>query len=312
MIDLNGNFPDNQLEGVLKAGLRVIDQSQNITFIKYTRVILPLDGFVFWVKSSLLDPNTASPILQIDGSFHYNTDQRQELASTIAYQNVIFTTGTEIVDLNDLQPDEIYLGTFNDIQFTFSSHKNYYEQSGLWHYEGQAVYPQMHTQIIDNLSLLDQRSVIVSNSLPIWISLNAYAPVYPSYLVPENLSPPYIVCHINEDRTTALQPIPLVGLEGTWQLMKDKVKFVFYGFNNQDIQNYIRYIINASWQRDMFGIMSDGIYVRDGKHIQSELNVLAQEKFIELDVSYNQHSVYNAAFAFIKEVLPIPVSTQTL
>lgn len=308
MIDLNGNFPDNQLEGVLKAGLRTIDQNQSITFIKYTRVILPLDGFVFWVKSSLLDPSTPAPVLQIDGSFHYNTDQRQELASTIAYQNVVFTTNDEIVDLNNLQPDDAYFGQFGDLQFSFSSHKNYYEQAGQWHYEGQAVYPQMRTQIIDDLSLLDQRAVIVSNSLPIWIGLNDFAPVYPSYLVPENLTPPYIACHIDEDRTYALQPIPLLNDEGTWQLMQDKVKLVFYGFNNRDIQNYIRYVVDASWKRDTFGIMNEGIYVRDGKHIQSELNVLAQEKFIELDISYNQHAVYNSALIFIKEVLP--TSTQ--
>lgn len=308
MIDLEGNFPDNQLEGVLKAGLRVIDQNQNITFTKYTRVILPYDGYVFWVLSTLLDPETAAPVIQIDGSFHYNSDQRQELASTIAYQNVIFTTNTMITDFNNLQPSEAYFGSFDDLQFSFSSHKNYYEQAGLYHYEGQAVYPQMATQIVDTLEVFDKREIIISNSLPIWLALNDFAPVYPSYLVPENLKPPYIVCHIDENRTEQLQPIPLVNCDGTWQLMKDRVKLVIYGFNNQDAQNYLQYIIRSSMRDNGFGIMQMGMGVKDGKHIQSELNVVAQQKFVELDISYNQHAVYKTAINYILHVLPIPVS----
>lgn len=312
MIDTSGNFPNNSLDGVLKAGLQVIDRNQTIRFVKYTRVVLPYDKYVYWVLSSLLEPTTAAPVLDVAGSFHYNSDQKQELASTIAYQNVIFTTGEEIVDLNKLQPNEMYLGLFDDIQFSFSSHKNYYEQAGLWHYEGQAVYPQMRTQIVDDLSDLDSNGLIVSNSLPLWISLNAFAPVFPSYLVPENLSPPYIACHIDEDRTSALQPIPLVNDYGTWQLSKDKVKLVIYGFNNQTAQNFNQYIIDQSLNNDTFGILNMGVGVRDGKYIQSEINVLAQEKFIELEVSYNQHAIYEAALNYISRVLPVSVTTNSI
>jgi hypothetical protein len=312
MIDTSGNFPNNSLDGVLKAGLQVIDRNQTIRFVKYTRVILPYDKYVYWVLSSLLASTTAAPVLEVAGSFHYNTDQKQELASTIAYQNVIFTTGEEIADLNKLQPDEMYLGYFNDIQFSFSSHKNYYEQAGLWHYEGQAVYPQMRTQIIDDLSELNSNELVVSNSLPLWIALNDFAPVFPSYLVPENLSPPYIVCHIDEDRTTPLQPIPLVNSEGTWQLSKDKVKLVIYGFNNQSIQNYTQYLMGKSLCGNTFGILNMGLGVKDGKYIQSEINVLAQEKFIELEVSYNQHAIYEAVLNYISRVLPVSVTTNSI
>ena len=240
MTDFAPNFPNNSLDAVLKTGIGVISQEQQIVFKKYKRVILPYDGFVFWVLASLLDPNETAAVLNVFGSFHYYTDQKQELASTIAYQNVIFTTETQIADLNTLQPEYMYLGEFENLQFSFSSHKNFYQQANLWHYEGQAVYPQMRTQIIDSLDVLNKKDIIVSNSLPIWIALNEYAAVYPSYLVPENVSPPYITCHIDEGSTTALQPIPLYNYEGTWQLMQDSVQLVIYGLNNTDIQNYIQ------------------------------------------------------------------------
>jgi hypothetical protein len=56
-----------------------------------------------------------------------------------------------------------------------------------------------------------------------------------------------------------------------------------------------------------FGIMQSGITVKDGKRIQSEMNVLAQQKFIELDVSYNQSAVYDMAVQYINSVLPVDV-----
>lgn len=301
------NFPNSSLSGVLQAGLRTIDQDQTITFVKYTRRILPYDGYVFWVLSTELDPNTKSPVVKVDGSLHYFTDQKQELAHTIAYQNVIFTTANMIADFNNMQPDEIYFGDFQDFKFSFSSHKNFYEQAGLWHYEGQAIYPQMHSQIIDDVQVFNQMGVIVSNSLPVWLAMNQFCPVYPSFLVAENIRPPYIAVHIDEDSTEFAQPIPLLNCEGTWQLATDNVKLVVYGFDNKSIQAYIQYVISTSLG-GAFGIMDAGIGVSDGKSIQSELNTLAQQKFIELQVSYNQHAVYDAAIRYITSVLPISLA----
>lgn len=296
-LDLDGNFPDNQLEGALLAGLRSISQDQHIVFIAYTRVILPYDGSVFWVK----DPSVAP--IKVFGSFHYQTDQKQELDHTIAYQNVTFTTPTHIADFNDVQPDTLWLGQGTDFEFSFSSHGNYYEQANLWHYRGQAVFPEMRTQVLQDYQELPN-AAIVSNSLPIFIALNDYAPVYPSYLVPENISPPYIVCHIDPDATVALQPIPLLTDSDTWQLMRDKVRLVIYGFDNRTVQNYLQYIARSSLSGG-FGIMKMGLVVKDGKHIQSELNVLGQQKFVELEISYNQSAVNDYILQYIRKVLPV-------
>lgn len=298
-LDLDGAFPNNSLEGTLRAGLQSISQNQQITFIRYKRTILPYDGYVYWVK----DPN-AYPI-EVFGSFHYQTDQKQELDNTVAYQNVTFTTPTEIADFNNVQPDDLWLGQGPDFEFGFSSHGNYYQQANLWHYRGQAVYPQMRTQVLQSIQDLPANP-IVSNSLPIWIALKNYAPVYPSFLVPENISPPYIVCHIPAEATSQLQPISWANTEGTWQLMKDKVKLVIYGFDNRTVQNYLQYIVNSSLC-GTFGIMQMGAVVRDGKYIQSELNTLAQQKFVELEISYNQHAVYDFVQRYILTVLPVTV-----
>ena len=183
MIDLNGNFPDNSLAGTLRAGLESISQDQQITFTLYNRYILPLDGYVFWIQ----DPNTAP--IQVFGSFHYKTEQKQELDKTIAYQNITLTTPTEIADFDGVQPGQMWFGQYSTFNFGFSSHNNYYEQANLWHYQGQAVYPEMYTQFLANFSDLPTQP-IVSNTLPLWIALNDFAPVYPSFLVPENIEPP--------------------------------------------------------------------------------------------------------------------------
>lgn len=295
--DLIGNFPNNSLGAVLNTGLTVIDQSQEIEFVYYYRVVLPFDKYVFWVKN----PNKAP--ITVAGSLHYFTDQKQELDKTMAYQNVIFTTPTQVADFGSLQPHEMLFGQYQDIQFSFSSHSNRYEQANLWHYVGQAVYPEMRTQILDTIEELCP-SPVVSNSLPIWIALSDYAPVFPSFLVPENIQPPYIVCDIQEKDTFALQPIAWQHEGQTYQLMRDKVRLISYGLINRDVQNFVQYILNASL-KGTFGIMQDGITVKDGKRIQSEMNVLAQQKFIDLEVSYNQSAVYDMAVQYIKRVLPV-------
>jgi hypothetical protein len=163
----------------------------------------------------------------------------------------------------------------------------------------------MRTQILQSAQDLPA-SPVVSNSLPIWIALNDYAPVFPSFLVPENLTPPYIVCDIQEKDTFALQPIAWHTGEQTYQLMQDRVRLIIYGLVNRDIQNFVQYIIQKS-MGGTFGIMQSGITVKDGKRIQSEMNVLAQQKFIELDVSYNQSAVYDMAVQYINSVLPVDV-----
>ena len=292
-------FEDNPLAGALQAGLNMISQNQTVTFNSYRRVILPLDGYVFWLRDNSV------PSIEVFGSLHYSADQKQELDNTISFVNVLFTTNTQIANLEEIQPGNIWIGSFDDFQFTFSSHGNYYDQAELWHYEGHAVYPEMRTQVIEDSTQLPTKP-IVSNSLPIWLQLSSNAlPVFPSFLVPENLTPPYVVCHIGQDDTRNLQPIKLTDRigRGSYQLVSDKVRFITYGLNNQDIFSFVDSIYNLNEFNPIFGILKEGITIRDVKHIQSELNVIAQQKEITLDVSYVQSAVYEDAITYIKKAL---------
>ena len=61
----------NPLASSLQAGLEQISLNQQITFTKYTRVILPLDGFAFWVRSDLINPSSiynTSPLNVVAGN----------------------------------------------------------------------------------------------------------------------------------------------------------------------------------------------------------------------------------------------------
>jgi hypothetical protein len=52
-----------ELNATLTQGLDDLSRFQVVTFTKYIRKVLPLDGFVFWVKASVLsDDPAASPI----------------------------------------------------------------------------------------------------------------------------------------------------------------------------------------------------------------------------------------------------------
>jgi len=41
----------------LAEGVIAIGQDQEITFTKYVRLVLPVDGYVFWVKADLVGPS---------------------------------------------------------------------------------------------------------------------------------------------------------------------------------------------------------------------------------------------------------------
>ena len=195
----------------LDAGVSMLSMEQTVTFQKYIRLVLPLDGYVFWVKADTASPSALLNVMELNqvtlndpgsletpssfiarGSVHYATDSRQTEAANYAANRVVFTALQPIQDLNRLGPDELYIATYDGplagqtgptgttaIRFAFSSRSSFYKQANLWHYVGYAVYPTMSTQIVDDPRLLDANKVIVSNSLPLWLNFNHYNPVWP-------------------------------------------------------------------------------------------------------------------------------------
>lgn len=320
----------------LAAGVEAISSNQKITFRRYVKLVLPADGYVFWVRADLLSEsaifnaarlngtpfNSPADVARVtktktvNGSFHYATDTRQEEGENYALNRVIFTAESEVEDLNAISPNELWLGTFQGVRFAFSSRKSFYKQADLYHYVGDAVYSDMETQIVDDASTFNATSVVVSNSLPIWLSMNGYdrpfwlpfapppATFYPSFLADENVRPPFVAVHVVPDSTRAIGGAPVLGRTLSHsQLATERVRLTLWGLRNDEAQTLVDFVNQFSLETDLIGIMNQPI-LRDEKRTQSELSTLAIKKTIDFDVSYYQTAARDVARKTILSALP--------
>jgi hypothetical protein len=275
-------------QSALDAGYNTLDEQAQIEFIKYDRYVLPVDGYIFYLR------NMTAPILNVGGSIHYRTDVKQLADETIGINRVLFTTDTQIQDFNALSNTAVYIGQVTDaqgnlIRFSFSSSGKFYESSGLYHYQGDAIYPAMYSQIIDNPTLPITLNQVATNSLPIWLQLNALMPIYPAFLTPTNLQPPYATVEITD--TVAKGSAPYIDSTGTHtQLAGEKCKLIIYGLSNNTALDFQDYIINQSLVYDNFGIENSPI-IKDEQRTQSELTMIANKKSIEFEINYYQQRV---------------------
>ena len=288
---------DGQMAATLAAGVSQLSGQQTVTFQQYTKSIIPTDGFVFWVATGTSQP--------FSGSLHVLTERRQDEDQTLAANTLVFTATQEIAQLNSVSPNSMWVGTWpvdgTTLQVAFASTGANYQQAGLWHYRGFAVYPALASQLIASESDLPE-GPIVSNSLPIWLAQNALFPVYPSYLVPDNVTPPYITAHVESGDTIALQQFPYFDWSGasnpngdpsplyqvpSWQLMRDSVRLTMYGLNNQQALQFYAALLDYSMNTDAFGFCTAGV-IRDEKRTQVEIAVIAMKKRLEFQASYYQ------------------------
>jgi len=340
--------PTTNLAADLQQGVEQLSLDQTITFEPYVRLILPLDGYAFWVKMSSLGdsamfnmmgfnsltPNetgsaTSPGAFQAKGSLHYITDAQQLEETSSSRNRVVFTAEEPVENLNAINPQIMYIGTWDGpmpgdqpptdstaIRFAFSSRSSYYQQAGLWHYNGNALFNTMETQVVDDPAKLLNYPLIVSNSLPSWLALSYYNPpwhvpvpmpnikFYPSFLVPDNLVPPYIAVHIDPGSTEAWQTMPTLNpMSSQYQLARDRVTLTLYGCNNDVAQSVLYAILQYSYDTEVFGILNIPA-VRDEKETQVELHTLAQKKRISFDVSYNQSDIRNMARQLIESCIP--------
>ena len=321
-----------ELASGLAQGVETISNYEEVTFTLYVKLVLPLDGYVFWVNASLMTDSalynasqynkllynnypTGVPAKQVTvkGSFHHNSSVQMLEDRQTVFNHTIFTALEEIEDFNLINPQFIYIANYQGMRFSFNSRENFYKQADLYHYRGDALYSVMTNQIIDTMTGFDATSVIVSNSLPIWLSLNQFFPMYPSYLVDQNINPPYAAVDIDPRSTTALQDFPLLDIHGSpTQLVKDTVRITIYGIRNHEALNFVQYILDYSRNTDNIGIMNMPV-MQDEKMTQSELGIMAQKKTITFEVSYFQSTVDDIARKIIEHALitvtasPIPV-----
>lgn len=278
----------------LQAGVSQISGGQDFTFTQYVRTVLPADGFVFFVLASAANPPPPEPTpVQLDaysflanGSLHVSQRVNQTDDNTTSLQDVVFTTKTKLREFSDLSPGALYLMTLpNGSVVAFSAQRGRYDQAGLWHYSGRALYPYEASQILDNPADVGTEQ-IVSNSLPIWMAMSTLElPVYPSFLVPLNLPPPYIAADVQG--TQGLGQTPLEGPDSSQsQLASETVRFTFYGLRNGAVLDFQREVLQNSLGGS-YGIMNIPVPV-DGKATQSEFGIIAQQKTMDVQVNYYQ------------------------
>lgn len=295
-----------QLASVLQAAVETISSGQEITFRLYVRQVLPLDGFVYWVNAAIVDPaelerlGISNPLMvTIRGSLHRQVVTEQTETHSRDINNIIFTPVDKADDFNTESPGAIYLGEYEGTQFAFSRMESRYTQAGIYHYRGMAILPTMRSQIIDSPDDISDEQII-SDSTPIWLSLKAFATVYPSFLVPANLKPPYIAADVRS--TTPLQMAPLMVDGMRSQHVQDEVRITLYGFNNQSALNFVDYVVTTALEEESFGVTNIPV-VSDAKSSQVEINALAKKKTVNFTVNYYQSTTLEISRQLIKEVI---------
>lgn len=294
----------NQMSGALRDGLEQLDQKQEVEFQAYTRVVLPVDGYVFW-----------SPTIKkvIKGSLHYAQDIEQNEDETVGLANVNFTSECKVTDFDDAPPNTIYVARVGHFRYAFSRQQGYYSQANLWHYYGLSVYPALESQLLDRPDSIDPNRAVASNSLALWLSLNGWSSpfnsglatgvtLYPAFLVEPNLVPPYGAVDIED--TYALQSTPYIDSDRNhFQLVADRVRITLYGLQSNEALDFVDAVNSYSVLTNNFGVM-DMPVVRDGKRTQTELQAIAMQKTVEYEISYLQVRVADVARQLILSAVP--------
>ncbi|HGG6426266.1 TPA: hypothetical protein ACJG67_002780 [Salmonella enterica subsp. enterica serovar Kottbus] len=296
----------SQLSSVLQSAVETISSGQEITFRLYVRQVLPLDGFVYWVNAEIVSCdelcrlNIESPArLKIKGSLHRQIVTVQDESVSRDVNNIIFTPIKQIDDFNTENPDSIYLGEYGGVQFAFSRMESRYQQSGIFHYRGMAILPTMRSQIIDCPDDISNERII-SNSIPLWLTMKDFATVYPSYLVPQNLRPPYIAVDVRN--STPLQVAPIVYGGERYQLVQDSVRLTLYGFTNKMALDFVDSVVSRALEDEEFGVTNIPV-PQDAKSGQVEINALAKKKTIDFEVNYYQTTTRELSQQLIKKAI---------
>jgi hypothetical protein len=245
--------------------------------------------------------------VSVMGSLHYDSMTDQQADATVDSNTVVFTSLSEIQPFNQIGPDFLYIGSYRDIRFAFSSRGYLYEQADLYHYVGKAIYSTTASQVIDDPDTF-QPEVFNSDSTPIWMYLNYYVPpypggltlpfpLYPSFLVDGNRPTPFGAVAI--DRSDVLAPTPFLGSRmQADHLCRDRVTIHMYGVTNQMAADFRDFVLTYSKDWQKIGIATLGA-ITDLKHVQPELQVIAQRKSITIEVNYHQSVVRDMARQYI-------------
>ena len=308
MVDANGRTP---LGASLKGGLDTLSLNQTVEFELYRRHVLPIDGYVYWVKDA------AAPTLKIMGALHYNSDIKQEGDNTQPLTRIVFSSQEPVRDFTAIAPDTVYMAWFEGNQFAVSSLGAHFQQSNLWHYLGNSNFSEFANLVVNDISQVPTEQII-SNSLPSWLAMNSYAPaypvlipfppitLYPEFLSPLNLPAPYGTVNIVPDDTSAYATTPLLVSPdmSSDQLSHDRVIVTLYGATNRQARDFLAAVNQYTLDTARFGIVGLPAIVRDDqKAAMPELLLLAHKKRLIFEVSYLQDAQRDIARQLIEKVI---------
>jgi len=291
LLDELANAAPSGMSADLRAGIQQLSADQQFTFTLYQRLILPADGFVFYAPASTVSPPITPPpsgfTFATNGSLHVTQTVQQERDTTYTRQDVVFTTKTQALDFAAMQPDQLYVLTLpNGSLAAFSGQRGRYDQAGIWHYSGKALLPFEASQFVGTPDAVSLGGTVVSNSMPFWLALSTEdLPVYPDFLVPSNLIPPFVSAEIRGTQGIGLAPY-FDTMSGQMQLVTETVRFTFYGVRNQAALDFQRTLLENSFVGD-YGVMNIPVPV-DESRTQAEFGIKAQLKTMDLAVNYYQ------------------------
>jgi hypothetical protein len=305
------DFDPTQQQGGLAVGLDVLSEEATYSLQLYTRVVLPVDGFVFWAPRG--NPK------QIKGSFHYALEIKQDADEVAAEGDCIFTSMTQLGTLGQTgtaatatvpSTSALYVITVGEnptddpktapVRFAFNRQGHFYAQAGVWHYSGRRIMPAFATQLLDPGNTIDLTRAVKSDSTALWLAMNSYqqaydgqpttpgVTLYPADMSAENLAPPYATVDIVE--TEAIGSAPLLNgaqFGSHTQLCKDTVDITLYGLQNNEALLFQDFVNQYSLDTDYLGVMNMPV-VKDVKRTAPEIQTLAMKKMIRYEISYYQ------------------------
>ncbi len=288
LLDETASAAPSGMASDLIAGIQQLSADQQFTFTRYTRLVLPADGFVFFAPASAVSQDTDIPFcFSTNGSLHVTQTFQQEPEANYARQDITFTTKAQALEFSQVAPDSLWVLTIpNGSLVAFSGQRGRFDQAGIWHYSGKALLPFEQTQFIESAADVLPDSRVVSNSLPIWMAMSTDdLPVYPSFLVPRNAIPPYVAVDIKGTEGIAVAPY-LGPDDSQTQLATEVARFTFYGLRNDQALDFQKLLLDNSFI-GVYGVMNIPVPV-DGKRAQSDFGIIAQEKAMDLQINYHQ------------------------
>lgn len=291
VLDELTNAAPSGMSADLRAGIQQLSADQQFTFTLYQRLVLPADGFVFYAPASTISPPVTPPAggfsFATNGSLHVTQTVQQERDVNYTRQDVVFTTKTQALDFASMAPNQLYVLTLpNGSLAAFSGQRGRYDQAGIWHYSGKALFPFEASQFIATPDAISLGGTVVSNSLPFWLAMSTdLLPVFPDFLSPANLTPPFVSVEIRGTQGIAASP-HRDKFNGQMQLVTETARFTFYGVRNDQVLDFQLALLENSFVGD-YGVMNTPVPV-DESRTQAEFGIKAQLKVMDLELNYYQ------------------------